>query len=291
MIPMPATIKRLPTYFLSHGGGPWPWMKSQTGSSFDRLEQSLLEVRQELGELPRAVLTISGHWESDRFLASSSAWPPMVYDYYGFPEEMYHICYDAPGAPGLATEVAALLSRGGMTSGLDPVRGFNHGTFSMMKTLYPDAQVPIVQLSLREDYDPAAHLEAGRLIAPLRDEGVLIVGSGSSYHDLRGMRRGGGPASRLFDAWLDETLVGVDAAERRRRLIDWTAAPAARAAHPREDHLMPLMVAVGAAGDDAATRIYHQDDFMDGITMSSFRFGDPVAVAVAAAKESPQSEI
>jgi aromatic ring-opening dioxygenase catalytic subunit (LigB family) len=269
-------MQRLPTYYLSHGGGPWPWMKSQTGSTFDRLERSLVEIRREIGELPRAVLVVSGHWESDRFLATSSAHPPMVYDYYGFPEEMYRIRYDAPGAPALAAKVEGLLSRGGLTSGLDPAQGFDHGTFSLMKTLYPDATMPIVQLSLRNDYDPAAHLEVGRLIAPLRDAGVLILGSGSSYHDLRGMRGSGGPASRTFDGWLEETLVGVDSNERHRRLMDWTSAPAAREAHPQEDHLMPLMVAVGSAGEDVGARIYHQDDFMGAVTLSSFRFGAPV---------------
>lgn len=277
---MSAMTQRLPTYYLSHGGGPWPWLKSETGSTFDKLEESLLKVRREIGELPRAVLAISGHWESDRFLVSSAAHPPMVYDYHGFPEEMYRIRYDAPGEPAIASEVHALLSRGGVRCGLDPAQGFDHGTFSVMKTLYPDATMPIVQLSLRMDYDPAAHLKVGRLIAPLRDNGILIIGSGSSYHDLRGIRGSGGPASLTFDDWLEETLVGVDPSERHQRLINWTSALAARAAHPQEDHLMPLMVAVGAAGGDDGTRIYHQDDFMGGITLSSYRFGAPVQAAL-----------
>jgi len=272
--------QRLPTYYLSHGGGPWPWLKSPADSTFDRLEASLLEIRGEIGELPRAVLVVSGHWESDRFMATSSARPPMVYDYDGFPEEMYRIRYDAPGAPALAAELQGLLSRGGLASGLDPAQGFDHGTFSLMKTLYPDATMPIVQLSLRNDYDPAAHLEVGRLIAPLRGAGVLIIGSGSSYHNMRGIRGSGGPASRTFDGWLEETLVEVDPSERRRRLVNWTSAPAARAAHPQEDHLMPLMVAVGSAGEDLGARIYHQDDFMGAITMSSFRFGASVQGAL-----------
>lgn len=271
--------QRLPTYYLSHGGGPWPWMKTRMGTMFDRLDRSLQEVRRQIGAVPRAVLVVSGHWESDRFLASSAAYPPMVYDYHGFPAEMYRIRYDASGAPELAAEVAGLLSGGGMACGLDPAQGFDHGTFSIMKALYPEATMPIVQLSLRHDYDPAAHLEIGHLIAPLRDDGVLILGSGSSYHDLRGMGGSGRMASRAFDGWLGETLVEVDASERHRRLVHWTAAPAARAAHPQEDHLLPLMVAVGAAGDDAGARIYEQHDFMGGVTMSSFRFGAAVQAA------------
>jgi aromatic ring-opening dioxygenase catalytic subunit (LigB family) len=271
------TQARLPTYFLSHGGGPWPWLKAERGSMYDQLEASLHEVRRELGQAPRAVLMVSGHWEADRFLLSSAARPPMVYDYSGFPEHTYRIRYDAPGAPALAETVHAMLERGGVASGLDAQRGFDHGTFTLMHTMYPDADMPLLQLSLRVDYDPAEHIKVGELIAPLRDEGVLIVGSGFSFHDTRGMRSGAGAeASAAFDGWLLDTLINSSPDERRQRLLHWSAAPAARAAHPHEDHLMPLMVAVGAAGDDAGVRVYHQRDFMGAITASSYRFGAPV---------------
>jgi aromatic ring-opening dioxygenase catalytic subunit (LigB family) len=268
---------RLPTYFLSHGGGPWPWMKDERGATYDQLEASLHDVRRELGQAPSAVLMISGHWEAERFLLSSAARPPMAYYYYGFPEHTYRIRYDAPGAPALAERVREMLVGGGVASGLDPQRGFDHGTFTLMHSLYPEADVPVVQLSLRANYDPGEHIKVGELIAPLRDEGVLIIGSGLSYHDLRGLMSGTGAASSAsFDGWLYETLVKSSADERRARLSQWSAAPAARAAHPREDHLIPLLVAVGAAGDDAGARIYHQSDFMGAITVSSYRFGAPV---------------
>jgi len=274
------TQARLPTYFLSHGGGPWPWLKAERGTTYDQLAASLHELRRELDHAPRAVLMVSGHWEADRFLLSSAAHPPMVYDYYGFPEHTYHIRYDAPGAPALADTVRAMLERGGVTSGLDAQRGFDHGTFTLMHMMYPEADLPLVQLSLKAGYDPAEHIKVGELIAPLRDEGVLIIGSGLSYHDLRGMRGGAGAqASAAFDRWLNDTLVKSSPDERRRRLLRWSAAPAARAAHPREDHLIPLMVAVGAAGDDVGARIYHQADFMGAITVSSYRFGAPVVPA------------
>ncbi len=138
------------------------------------------------------MLMVSGHWEADRYLLSSAARPPMEYDYYGFPEHTYHIRYDAPGAPALAETVRAMLDRGGVAAGLDPQRGFDHGTFTLMHTMYPEAELPLLQLSIRKGYDPAEHLKVGELIAPLRDEGVLIVGSGLSYHDLRGMRSAAG---------------------------------------------------------------------------------------------------
>lgn len=274
------TQPRLPTYFLSHGGGPWPWLKAERPGVYDQLEASLHDVRRELGEAPRAVLVVSGHWEADRFLLSSAARPPMEFDYHGFPEHTYRISYGAPGAPELAGQVRAMLAAGGLATGLDPRRGYDHGVFSLMHTMYPEAELPLLQLSLRADFDPAAHVRAGELIAPLREQGVVIIGSGFSFHDTRAMRSGaGGPSSATFDRWLDDTLVGSDPQERRRRLLHWSSAPAARAAHPREDHLIPLMVAVGAAGGDAGTRIYHQPDFMGAITASSYRFGEAVGAS------------
>ena len=139
--------------------------------------------------------------------------------------------------------------------------------------IYPDADIPILQLSLRQGFDPGAHIAVGRALAPLRDEGVLIIGSGLSYHNLREF----GPAARqpsgTFDRWLQDTLVEVGPAERVNRLLDWETAPAARQAHPQEDHLLPLMVAVAAAGDDSATRAHHEDAFFGGIAVSSYRFG------------------
>ena len=271
-----AAAARLPTYYLSHGGGPWPWMKDQAGGMFDRLEQSLVAIRAELGERPRALLLISGHWETPGFAVSAGERPGMVFDYYGFPQHLYRISYPAPGSPQLAARVRELLERGGVGCALDPQRGFDHGTFSLAKPLYPEADMPIVQLSIRGDFDPAAHLEVGRLLAPLRDEGVVIVGSGSSYHNLRQLGPVGRAPSKTFDGWLQDTLVGTASDRRSEQLQAWTRAPAARQAQPREDHLVPLFVAVGAAEDDPGACVYHQDDFM-GCALSSFRFGEPPA--------------
>ena len=268
------TSLRLPTYFLSHGGGPWPWLKAEHGTTFDQLEKSLIDVRRELGQAPRAVLMISGHWEVDRYMLTSAARPPMEYDYSGFPEHTYRIRYDAPGDPALAETVHQLLDRGGMPSGLDLQRGFDHGAFTVMAPMYPEAQMPLVLLSMRVSLDPAEHFKVGELLAPLRDEGVLIIGSGFSYHDTRGIRSGAGRVpSAAFDAWLAGTVLHPSPDQRRQRLLHWTEAPAARLAHPRKDHLVPLMVAAGAASQDVAVRVYHQTDFMGAITVSSFRFG------------------
>lgn len=265
---------RLPTYFVSHGGGPWPYMDGPFRRNFDELERSLARMRTELGTTPKAVLMVSGHWEERGFVLSSGERPGMIYDYHGFPDYLYHITYGAPGSPALAQRVQSMLASAGLPTALDPARGFDHGTFSIMKPLYPEEEMPVVQLSLDAGLDPALHLAAGKALAPLRDEGVVIVGSGLSYHNLRELQSSGarGP-SRQFDAWLRETVIDASPQEREARLLRWEDAPFARAAHPREDHLLPLMVAVGAAGDARGALSYHQTDFGGGISASSFRFG------------------
>jgi aromatic ring-opening dioxygenase catalytic subunit (LigB family) len=265
---------RLPTYFISHGGGPWPYLDGPFRRMFDQLEQSLFDIRRELGDAPRAVLVISGHWEEKGFAISSADHPGMEYDYSGFPPHTYQIKYKAPGSPELAARVQRLLANGGIGARLDPERGFDHGVFSIMKPLYPGEDIPLVQLSIDRSYDPELHVKLGRLLAPLRDEGVLIIGSGLSYHNLREMRGNeGAEPSRQFDAWLQDTLAAAPA-ERTERLIRWEQAPMARAAHPQEDHLIPLMAALGAAEEEPVALVYHQKDFGGGITASSFRFGD-----------------
>lgn len=265
---------RLPTLFLSHGGGPWPYLDGPFRRMFDKLEQSLKNIRRGLSDAPRAALVISGHWIEDGFALSSGAAPAMIYDYSGFPPHAYQIRYRAPGSPVLAARAQALLAAGGIPARLDPHRGYDHGTFSMMQPLYPEETLPVVQLSIDRSYDPALHLRVGRLLAPLRDEGVLIIGSGLTYHNLRGIRDpSAGPASAAFDAWLQETLVNAPSIERASRLIAWENAPMAREAHPEEDHLIPLMAVVGAAEAEPGRTVYHQHDLFGHVTTSSFRFG------------------
>lgn len=270
---------RLPTYFISHGGGPWPWMKAQMNGAYEQLEASLKAVPGQLGQTPKAVLVISGHWEAPEFTVMASPRPPMVYDYSGFPPHTYDIVYPAPGAPALADHVQALIRAAGLPARQDAERGFDHGTFVPLFAIYPEAQVPVLQLSMKSTYDPAEHLALGRALAPLRDEGVLIIGSGLSYHNLRAFGPGGQAASKAFDQWLQSAVVDASPAERSRLLLEWNSAPAARLAHPREDHLLPLMVAVGAADSESARCVYHEEDFFGGITVSSFMFGEGRAPA------------
>ncbi len=264
---------RLPTYFISHGGGPWPWMKEQLGGAYDQLEVALARMPAEIGATPRAVLMLSAHWEAPEFTVQTNAAPDMLYDYGGFPDFTYRIRYPAPGAPDVAARVRAALAAAGIASAEDAQRGFDHGMFAPMAVIYPRADVPVLQLSLKRGLAPGAHLALGRALAPLRDEGILVVGSGLSYHNLRAF----GPAARApsaaFDAWLHDTLAIADASARADALAHWERAPAARLAHPREEHLLPLMVALGAAEGEAATRVYHEREFFGGITVSSYRFG------------------
>jgi aromatic ring-opening dioxygenase catalytic subunit (LigB family) len=272
-------MSRLPTYYVSHGGGPWPWMREQTGGRYDRLEASLQAMAKAHEGQVRAILMVTAHWETPDFTLSSSAQPGMLYDYYGFPPHTYQVHYRAPGSPELAQRALELLQAGGVTAHLDPERGFDHGTFSALQAAYPEAQIPVVQLSVLQSFDPAAHIAAGRLLAPLRDEGVLIIGSGLSYHNLRLLNAAGTVPSQQFDAWLQQTLTAASPDEREAQLLQWEQAPSARIAHAREDHLIPLMVAVGAAHGDAGACVYHEDLFMGVVAASSFRFGE-VAGAV-----------
>lgn len=264
---------RLPTYFVSHGGGPWPWMKEQYGPAYAKLEASLVDIPRQVGERPKAVLVVTSHWESEDFAVSSGSAPGMIYDYGGFPPHTYQIRYPAPGQPQLAGRVAELLRGAGQPVRLDAGRGFDHGTFSMLAPVYPDADMPVVQLSIRQSYDPATHLAAGRALAPLRDEGVLILGSGLSFHNLRQFGPGGALASHAFDAWLQHVLLELSPSDREQALLRWSDAPYARMAHPREDHLVPLWVALGAAEREQAACVYHEDAFFGALTVSSFRFG------------------
>ena len=262
----------LPTYFLSHGGGPWPFMMDQVGHLYRKLNDSLQDIPRQLGRTPKAVLVVTSHWEGRDFMISASPTPPMIYDYGGFPAHTYEVQYPAPGSPELAARIKGLLEQGGVTALLDPQRGLDHGTFSALYPIYPHAEVPIVQLSLKQGLDPHTHLAAGRLLAPLRQEGVLIIGSGLSYHNLRAFNSSGAAASHAFDGWLRQTMA-LPPAERSAQLLKWEQAPAARLAHPREEHLLPLMVVLGAAEDETAAVPYHEDAFMGSLAVSSFRFG------------------
>jgi aromatic ring-opening dioxygenase catalytic subunit (LigB family) len=219
---------------------------------------------------PQALVVISAHWEEAVPTVMTGEHPPLYFDYYGFPPESYRLTWPAPGHLGVAGRVRQLLEGAGFATASNAERGYDHGTFVPLKLTYPEADVPTVQLSLKRGLDPAEHLAIGRALEPLRDEGVFIVGSGMSYHDLRGFDGSGKPAAAAFDAWLGEAVT-QEPEERARRLAQWAEAPAARRAHPREEHLLPLMVAAGAAGHDRGRTAYRGT--IMGLPFSGVHFG------------------
>jgi aromatic ring-opening dioxygenase catalytic subunit (LigB family) len=238
------------------------------------LTEYLTGLVAQLPRRPRAMVVVSAHWEEPVPTVMTNPRPPILYDYYGFPPETYQIAWPAPGEPALAARVRALLDGAGFTTAENPERGFDHGTFVPLKLTFPDADMPAVQLSLEAGLDPARHLAIGRALAPLRDEDVLLVGSGMSFHDLRAFGRlpaeARGPRSEPFDTWLRQAVV-ADPAARAAELTRWETAPAARAAHPREEHLLPLMVMAGAAGDDQGRIAFH--DTFAGFHITAVHFG------------------
>ena len=260
----------LPTYFIPHGGGPCFFMEWDPPETWKKMGDWLRGMAADIGK-PKAVLVISGHWEEDAFAVTAGKSPPLIFDYYGFPPETYELTYAAPGSPDLAKKVVSLLAQAGLPARLDDSRGFDHGVFIPFKLIYPDADVPVVQLSLQKDLDPAQHIAAGKALASLRDEGVLIVGSGMSYHNLPKFMRGTGTEdAQKFDTWL--TTAATAPSERRDGLLaQWDAAPSARQAHPREEPLLPLMVAAGAAGNDAGKKVLA--DAVMGCAISAYKFG------------------
>ncbi|MCC7061491.1 MAG: dioxygenase [Planctomycetes bacterium] len=262
---------RQPTIYLPHGGGPCFFMEWDPPHTWDRMQTWLAALPSTLPAVPKALLVISAHWETPTPEVTTANAPALIYDYHGFPAHTYTLRWPAPGSPELASRTTELLRAAGIRCVGNAQRGFDHGVFVPLKVAYPNAQIPTVQLSLQRGLDPATHLAFGRALQPLRDEGVLILGSGMSFHDLRSF---GSPralaASQQFDVWLQSTCAATPA-ERDAALTAWERAPAARQCHPREEHLLPLMVAAGAAGLDRGRTVF--TDTVMGAVVSAVQFG------------------
>ena len=259
---------RQPSLFIPHGGGPCFFMPDPQGI-WTHTEAYLKDLPATLPGPPRAILIVSGHWEEPAFTFSAADTPSLIFDYYGFPPETYRLTWPAPGAPWLAERGADLLGEAGLPVSIDPQRGFDHGVFVPLKVAFPEAEIPVVQMSLHASLHPALHLAAGKALAGLRDEGVLVVGSGMSFHNLRAMGdpRVEGP-SKEFDRWLTAAAQS-EPKERSALLSRWAAAPWARLCHPREEHLLPLMVAAGAS-EERGMRDF--GEVVLGGQVSAFRF-------------------
>ncbi|WP_022961278.1 DODA-type extradiol aromatic ring-opening family dioxygenase [Halopseudomonas pelagia] len=241
-----------PVLFLSHGGGPLPLLDDPAHAE---LLLTYALIRHKLDALPHspsALLFISAHWETREPTLTAAAQPSLLFDYYGFPPQSYQLRYPVVGAPELAVTLAEQLGKWGWTAHLDSERGLDHGVFVPGMLLFPRADIPCLQLSLFDSLDAAAHLQLGHALRALRNENVLIIGSGFSFHNMRAffdpVTQQEAALNLAFENWLEVTLRLEDERERERCLLKWKQAPGAAFCHPREEHLLPIHVCAAAAG-------------------------------------------
>ena len=256
-----------PTLFVSHGA---PDLALEAGPAHDFLRAFGRKLPR-----PKAVLAVSAHWETDRPTVGTSARPETIHDYHGFPQPLYNLLYPAPGAPEMAERAAGLLEAAGIACARDPARGLDHGAWVPLILMWPEADVPVAQLSISPGRGPQAHLALGRALAPLREEDVLVIGTGGVVHNLGRLDwSGAAPAEEwalAFDAWVAEMV----AAGRADDLADFRRqAPHADLAQPSDEHFLPLLVAMGAAGPGAVGRRLHASYTYGNLAMTVFAFGE-----------------
>jgi 4,5-DOPA dioxygenase extradiol len=238
--------------YFSHGGGPLPILGDPGHKA---MIDFMVRLPSQLKK-PDFILVISAHWEESVATLLGAQRPPMFYDYYGFPDEAYEITYPASGSPDLANQVAGLLSENKIPARSDLQRGFDHGLFIPLKLMYPQADIPCLQLSLLRGLNAEAHIALGKALRELNGMNVLVVGSGFSFHNLRAFSWQAigalDPANDAFQDWLIETCTGpLSQTEREQRLVEWEKAPSARYCHPRQEHLLPLHVCAAMADKPA----------------------------------------
>jgi 4,5-DOPA dioxygenase extradiol len=257
----------LPALFISHGS---PMLVLEDG----RARRFLTSYAAEL-ERPAAILVASAHWETAEPRLTASAAPPTIHDFGGFPDALHRMRYPAPGDPGLAARACALLRAAGFAAATDPARGLDHGAWVPLSLLYPAADIPVIQLSLQTHRGPEHHYRLGAALRPLRDDGVLIVGSGSLTHNLMALRRQAGdrapppPWVSAFDQWVADAVAAGDSAA----LLAWEErAPHARDNHPSDEHFLPLFVALGAGAPDGRGRRIHHSHTYAALAMDAYAF-------------------
>ncbi|QQG66870.1 DODA-type extradiol aromatic ring-opening family dioxygenase [Desulfobulbus oligotrophicus] len=235
--------------FLSHGGGPLPLLGDDAHAD---MVACLKEIAAMIAR-PSVIIVVSAHWEAGNATVTSGVNPGLIYDYSGFPPESYEITYPCPGSPRLASSITRQLETAGINVMADSTRGFDHGLFVPLKIMYPEADIPCVQLSLIKSFDPLAHIKLGRALQGLSDPSILLIGSGFSFHNMRAFFTpatvDSKNANKSFEHWLVDTCSNknISEEERIKRLVNWEAAPSARYCHPREEHLLPLLVCYGFA--------------------------------------------
>lgn len=254
-----------PSIFVSHGA-PTLALEDNAAHRF------LGKLGAQLGR-PRAVLCVSAHWQEPVATVGTTAQPETIHDFGGFPAELYRLRYPAPGAPEVAEQAARLLAEAGLRVGVSATRGLDHGAWVPLMLMYPEADVPVAQLSLQFRAGPAEHLALGRALAGLRQSGVLVLGSGSAVHNLRRVdftQSSVADWAVAFDQWLAERITAGAVDE----LLDYRRrAPSATLAHPTEEHLLPLFVAWGAAHPASTGRILHNSFTFGSLSMAAYAFG------------------
>ena len=260
----------IPSIYLFHGGGPYPLTQEPS-------QRSIRKFLQELPKkipTPKSILLVSAHWESAPIRILNKKEPKLFFDYYGFPKELYNFKYPAKNDMELVAKISKLFEENNITYKLDNDRDYDHGVFVPLLLMYPDAEIPVAQISLVKGLDPATHIKIGEALSQLRNEGVLILGSGSSFHGffLNVETSELAKHSENFDKYLDDvcTNKSYTPAERKKLLNEWAKGPSAKFSHPREEHLIPLMVNAGAAGGVAGERIY--EDYYDAFKMGAYMF-------------------
>lgn len=268
--PFPMKSSKFPTIYLFHGGGPFPLTK----------DPSQFSVRQFLQDLPKkiptpkTILLISAHWESSQVRILTKQEPALYFDYYGFPKELYNFKYPAKNNLDIVNKIAKIFDENKVPYKLDGERDYDHGVFVPLLLMYPNADIPVCQISLVKGLDPLTHIKIGEMLSSLREEEVLILGSGSSFHGffLSVKKSELTKHSEIFDKSLDDVCTNINYSkeERKKKLIEWQKIPSAKYAHPREEHLLPLMVNVGASDGVAGERIY--EDYYDNYKMGAYLF-------------------
>jgi aromatic ring-opening dioxygenase catalytic subunit (LigB family) len=278
-----AGVARQPAIFLSHGGGPAFFMPSRGNSIFAAMGKgSAIQkwyetiAKKHVPNKPKAILVFSAHWEESPIRITSQKNPALYYDYYGFPDYTYQLTWPAPGNPDLAQQVQDLLSVNGIEAKLDEKRNLDHGVFIPLKLVYPDADIPVVQVSLNSNLDPQLHYKIGQAVAPLRDQGVLIVGSGQATHNMHELMSSTSTPEHVtsFCKWMEDTVALVNPDDRKETLSHWSSSPGGRQCHPREEHLIPLMVVAGAAHDSKKPGETIYNSIINAMSLHAFKFVD-----------------
>ncbi len=261
---------RMPVIFVSHGAPDALLKAPDTVACWREIGRAIPE--------PSAILVISAHWETRQLTVSLSGAPETIHDFRGFSPVLHRMQYHAPGAPALAEKVVSLLATSGVVADLHPSRGLDHGAWVPLSVMYPQANVPVTQISLARNKEPATYFELGKLLSPLRDEGILIIASGAITHNFAWLdwQANGNPApfskAYIFSEWVAERLATQDSSA----LLEYRLAPYGSESHPTEEHFLPLLVALGAAGENVPQR--HSPHFSyGGLSMDAYLWGHSVS--------------